>query len=196
MHLILCPERCISGDESDRNPDFARSRFGRDAEPATRRLTEEETCLVGNERNFLGKDGRQMYMRATANRGSQLRRRGATEACIVCGIPALPGTTAFAHIHRHDLHLSPCNDPTRVFCLCWHHHHGCYDQGYIATIELLKAEEIWIENKRRPKPHPRDIAMMKRIEDRDIVRQCAWTERRVDRRPTFHPGYRMPSHRF
>lgn len=38
--------------------------------------------------------------------------------------------------------------------------------GYIVTIELLRAEEIWIENKRQPKPHPRDIALMKRMRRR------------------------------
>jgi hypothetical protein len=158
------------------------------AEFPTQELTYEEVYLVGIERGFRGKDGRQMYVRASANRGAQLRRIGATDHCIVCGMPALPGVTAFAHIHMRDLHLSPCRDPTRVFCLCWHHHHGCYDQGYISTLELLRAEETWIENRRRPKPHQRDIAMMKRINDGDIVRRCAWTEKRLDRRATFHPG--------
>jgi hypothetical protein len=186
VRRILRPEPPIS--QSREYPDFEQSRFGKDDELRLRPLTEEEAYLVGGSRDFRGNDNRQMYMRASAKRGSQLRRRGAIEACVFCGIPALPGTTAFAHIHRHDLHLSPYNDSTRVFCLCWHHHHGCYDQGYIATIELLRAEEIWIQNKRRPKPHPRDIAMMKRIEEREIVRQCAWTEKRVERRATFHPG--------
>jgi hypothetical protein len=41
--------------------------------------------------------------------------------------------------------LSPRHDPTRGFRLCWHHHHGCYDQGYISTMNLLKVEDIWIE---------------------------------------------------
>src|SRR5258708_23153088 len=47
----------------------------------------------------------------------------------VCGIPALVGVTAFAHIHMRDLHLSPHRDATRVFHLCLQPHHGCYDQG-------------------------------------------------------------------
>jgi hypothetical protein len=58
-------------------------------------------------------------------------------------MPALPTVTAFSHIHMRDLHLSPSQDATRVFRLSWHHHDGCYDQGYISTIELLRAEEIW-----------------------------------------------------
>jgi hypothetical protein len=91
-----------------------------------------------------------LYVRVCAKRGSQLRRIGATDHCIVCGMPALPGVAAFAHIHMRDLVLSPAGDPTRVFCLRWHHHHGCYDQGYISTMKLLQAEAIWIENKRRP----------------------------------------------
>jgi hypothetical protein len=38
-----------------------------------------------------------------------------------------------------------------------------YDLCYISTLELLRAEEIWIENQRRPKPHPRDVALTKRV---------------------------------
>jgi hypothetical protein len=133
-----------------------RSRSGRQDEPPAHRLTEEEAYLVGSSREFCDQGGKQMYMRASGSRGSQLRRRVAIEACIVSGMPTLPGTTAFAHIHGRDLHLAPCNDSTRVFCLCWHHHHGCYDQSYISTVALLQAEEIWIQNKRRPKPHQRD----------------------------------------
>ena len=163
-----------------------------DAEPfgnrESRRLTEEETYLVGIDRHFYDWDGRPMYIRAAANRGPQLRRRGATEACIVCGIPALPGTTAFAHIHWRDIHLSPCSDPTRVFCLCWHHHHGCYDQGYLTTIDLLRAEEVWVENRRRPKPHRRDVALMQKVINGDVARRCTWIERRLERQPTFDPG--------
>jgi hypothetical protein len=130
---------------------------------------------------------RQIYTRVSANRGSQLRRIGASDNCIICGIPALPGVAAFAHIHMRDLDLSPSGDPTRVFCLCWHHHHGCYDQGYISTMELLEAEAIWIEGKRRPKPHPRDAILMKRVKDGAVVRQCVLTEKRAKRRPTFDP---------
>jgi hypothetical protein len=104
-----------------------------------------------------------VYIRARGNQGPELQRAGATAHCIVCGIPDLPGVLTFAHIHIQDLALLPVSDASRVFCLCWHHHHGCYDQGYISTLELLQAEEIWIQNRRRPKPHPRDIAMMRRV---------------------------------
>jgi hypothetical protein len=127
-------------------------------------------------------NGTVVYIRVSANRGSQLRRIGATDHCIVCGMPALPGVTAFARIHMRDLHLSPRQDATRVFHLCWHHHHGCYDQGYISTLELLRAEEIWIENQRRPKPHPRDVALMKLVKAGVVDRHCVWTERRVARK--------------
>jgi hypothetical protein len=115
----------------------------------------------------------------------QLRRVGATENCIVCGMPDLPGVLSFAHIHMRCLDLSPCRDPTRVFCLCWHHHHGCYDQGYISTRELLEAELVWIENKKRPEPHLRDIALMQRVFSGEVRRVCVWTERKVGRHPTF-----------
>jgi hypothetical protein len=57
-----------------------------------------------------------VFERVSGSQGMQLRRRGATDACIVCGMPALPGVLTFAHIHLRDLHLSPHNDPTRVFC--------------------------------------------------------------------------------
>jgi hypothetical protein len=49
-------------------------------------------------------------------------------------------------------------------------------------MELLQAEEIWIQNKRRPQPHPRDVALVKRVENGEVVRQCARTERRDARR--------------
>ena len=122
------------------------------------------------------------FVRVSGSPGGQLRRLGVTDACIVCGMPALPGVATSAHIHARDLHLSPRNDPSGVFCLVWHHHHGGYDQGYISTMELLQAEEIWTQNKRRPQPHPHDVALMKRAENGEVVRQCAWTERRDPRR--------------
>jgi hypothetical protein len=159
------------------------------SKPAKRKLTDEELYLVGYGRDLLGLQGEPMYFRARANRGSQLRRIRATDHCIVCGMPALPGVTAFAHIHMRDLHLSPHQDATRVLRLCWHHHHGCYDQGYISTLELLRAEEIWIENRRRPKSHPRDIALMKQIRNGGVRRNCVWTERRVARRAVVNPDY-------
>jgi hypothetical protein len=139
-------------------------------------------------------NGTVVYIRVSANRGSQLRRIGAVDNCIVCGMPGLPGVLTFAHIHRRDLHLSPQNDPMRVFCLCGHHHHGCYDQGYISTMELLQAEEIWSQNKRRAKPHPTDVALMKRVKNGEVVRQCAWTERRDARRTVVNPDFSPQAH--
>jgi hypothetical protein len=71
---------------------------------------------------------------------------------------------AFAHIHPDDLDLSPNRDPRRVFATCWHHHHGCYAHFLISTEELLEAERIWIEEpEHRPTPHPRDVALMRRV---------------------------------
>jgi len=95
--------------------------------------------LIGDERRgFTNPDGSPMYERVKHH----LRRVGTTNHCIVCGMPDLPAVLAFAHIHFDDLHLSPRNDPTRVFRLCWHHHHGCYDQGYISTVELLETRRL------------------------------------------------------
>jgi hypothetical protein len=125
-----------------------------------------------------------MYKRV----GKQLHRVGATDNCIVCGMPAFPGVVAFAHIHMRDLDWSPLKDPTRVFCLCWHHHHGCYDQGYISTKELLEAEMVWIENKRRPEPHPRDAELIWRVQSGKVTRICVWTNKREERLPTFEPN--------
>jgi hypothetical protein len=64
-----------------------------------------------------------------------------------------------------------------------------YDQGYIATLDLLRAEEIWIENRRRPKPHARDVALMKRVVGGAVVPHSVWTERRVARRAVVGPDY-------
>ena len=141
--------------------------------------------LIGDERcGFCNPDGSPIYERV---RG-QLRRVGATDHCIVCGIPDRRSVLAFAHIHSDDLHLSPCKDPTRVFRLCWHHHHGCYDQSYISTEELLKAEAVWIENENRPKPHPRDIEMMRRVGAGEVLRKCYWNEPKRTLRAVFEPG--------
>lgn len=137
----------------------------------TWKLTDEESYLVGYVRNFCSLQGERMYIRAPASHGSHLRRIGATDHCIVCGILDLPGVLAFAHIHIHDLALSPDGDPSRVF----------------STVVLLQAEDVWIQNRRRPKPHPRDIAMMKRVKDGDAVRQCVWNEKRVNRRAVVNP---------
>jgi hypothetical protein len=176
---IIRPDRRIFeyevGQSSGRRPLPA----GEIGAPRRRELTDEEFHLVGYGRDLLGRHSEPMYFRTRAKRGSQLRRIGAMDHRVVCGMPPLPGVTAFAHIHMRDQHLSPCNDATRVFCLCWHHHHGCYDQGYISTVELLRAEQTWIENQRRPKPHPRDVALMKRVKAGVVDRRCVWTERRV-----------------
>jgi hypothetical protein len=122
-----------------------------------------------------------MYIRTRGNQGWELRRIGAIDACIICGMPNLPGAVTFAHIHTRDLAFLPNRDPTRVFCLCWQHHHAGYDQGYISTVELLEAEDVWIANERRPTPHPRDIALMKRVEAGEVRRCCVWSEKRVRR---------------
>jgi len=189
--MAFTPIRWASKSRSATQAALSRDRKYSDAkgELATKELTAEEVDLVGTKRGFRDPNGWPMYRRVPVNRGSQLRRVGATEACIVCGMPRLPGVTAFAHIHMRDLHLSPCNDATRVFCLCWQHHHGCYDQGYISTVELLRAEAIWIENKRRPKPHSRDIALMKGVKAGERLRHCVWTEERAVRTPEFDPDY-------
>jgi hypothetical protein len=52
--------------------------------------------------------------------------------------------------------------------------------GHISTLELLRAEEIWIEKQRRPKPHARDVALMKRVVGGAVVQHCVGTERRVE----------------
>jgi hypothetical protein len=75
--------------------------------------------------------------RTWSSRWDQATARGLTdEEVYLVGIGR-----DFYDCDGRDLHLSPRNDPTRVFCLCWHHHHGCFDQGYITTVGLLKAEE-------------------------------------------------------
>jgi hypothetical protein len=141
--------------------------------------------LVGSDRDYRTPDSSDMYRKERGSKGWELQRVGATDGCIVCGLPPLPGVLTFAHIHMRDLHLSPGNDPTRVFSLCWHHHHGCYDQGYISTFELLEAEEVWLENRRRPKPHRREIELMRRVTAGEVDRNCVWAQRRSDRAPTF-----------
>lgn len=93
----------------------------------------------------------------------QLCRKGATEACIWCGIWH-PGWLTWAHIHKEDLLLSPDRLPHRVFRLCWLHSHGAYGHYQLTTAELRAAEEIWINNPSgRPQPDPRDIALMQRV---------------------------------
>jgi hypothetical protein len=155
-------------------------------EPAASTLDVDIRSLIGDEtHNFRDGNGKRIYERVGSQ---QLRRVGATDHCIICGIPGLPGVVAFAHIHMRDLHLSPKSDPTRVFCLCWLHHHGCYDQGYISTIELLEAEAVWVANKERPQPHARDSQLMQKVAAGIVTRHCVWTESKIQRIPTFDPG--------
>jgi hypothetical protein len=104
----------------------------------------------------------------------QLRRIGATDACIWCGMPDVGGTLTWAHIHPKDRALASEGDLARVFRLCWQHHHGAYDQGYISTAELIAAEDRWIAGS-RPQPHPRDIELMRRVAGGSIQRDCRWT---------------------
>lgn len=92
---------------------------------ATRELTDEEFHLVGYGRNLLDRQGEPMYFRARANRGSQLRRIGATDNCIVCGMPTLP---ICPHSYARSASVAVPGYHAG-FRLCWHHHHECYDQG-------------------------------------------------------------------
>jgi hypothetical protein len=50
------------------------------------------------------------------------------------------------------------------------------------TLERLRAKAIWIVNQRRPRSHPRDVALMKRVMPGTINRYFVWTERRVERK--------------
>jgi hypothetical protein len=148
--------------------------------------------LIGYHCNFRNQGGTPMYERVRGKRGSrELRRSGASEACICCGLPDIPGSLTFAHIHSHDAQLSPRKDPTRVFCLCWTHHHGFYDQGYISTLKLLELERIWIEEpRRRPKPHPRDVEVAQKVTARKLRRNCIWNQKKPERSATFNPNAR------
>jgi hypothetical protein len=70
-------------------------------------------------------------------------------------------------------------DPHRVFCTCWIHHHGFYAHYQLTTEELLEAERVWIEApNRRPQPHPRDIELMQRES-----LGCEWTGKRWEPPP-------------
>ena len=71
--------------------------------------------------------------------------------------------------------LAPEGDRRRVFRLCWQHHHGGYDQGYLTTSDLLEAEKLWItEPENRLQPHPRDIALMRRVATGEIKPKSQW----------------------
>ncbi len=106
-------------------------------------------------------------------------RSGTTGACVVCGLKILASLT-WAHVHVEDQALVE-NSPDRVFRLCWTHHHGFYDQGYISTVELLDAEDVWITNKERPMPHPRDQDITNKVLSGDLKRRNRWTENRGKR---------------
>jgi len=100
---------------------------------------------------------------------------GASTHCVYCG--RRPVT--FAHIHEEDLHSSPNRDWRRVFCLCGHHHNGCYAQYTLSTEELLEAERFWIEQpSRRPKPDERDSELMRRES-----LGCEWSGKRWEPPP-------------
>jgi hypothetical protein len=43
------------------------------------------------------------FVRVSGSQGGQLRRLGATSACIVCGMPGLPGVLTFAHIYERHI---------------------------------------------------------------------------------------------
>ncbi len=144
--------------------------------------------LTGADREYCDRETKtQLYERRDGRPKGDLYRVGAIANCIVCGMPDMKGVLTFAHIHICDLDLSPDADETRVFRLCWHHHHGCYDQGYISTLVLLEAEAVWIENKNRPKPHPRDVKIMRRVEAKEIEQKSVWGIKKADRRATFSP---------
>jgi hypothetical protein len=67
--------------------------------------------------------------------------------------------------------------------------HFLRDAGVAGRDSVRAAEEIWIENQRRPKPHPRDVDLMKRVKAGVVDRRCVWTERRVARRAVVSPDY-------
>ena len=96
-------------------------------------------------------------------------RLGANKACIVCGLD-IPGTLTAAHIHPEDVALT-IYGLDRVFCLCWTHHYGFYDQGYITTSDLLCAEDVWISETNRPVPHARDLMVTKKLQSGQLVRK-------------------------
>src|SRR4051812_44937715 len=92
-------------------------------------LTDEQVYYSGLDRGFRNFNGSPMFELRTGSHAPELRRVGATSHCIICGMPDVPGVLSFAHIHRRDAGFSPHGDERRVFRLCWHHHHGGYDQN-------------------------------------------------------------------
>ena len=69
--------------------------------------------------------------------GGQMRRRGAHEAYVTCGL-GIPSALTWAHVHP-----GYGEDERRVFRLCCTCHR-LYDHGLIETAELLHAEDSWI----------------------------------------------------
>jgi len=111
-----------------------------------------------------------------------LCRKGATEACVVCGISD-PGCLTYMHIHEEDVRSSPDRspdqDPRRVIRGCYNHHFGVYGRYRVSTEFLLERERIWIEEpSRRPQPHPRDIELTQRES-----LGCEWTGGRWEQLP-------------
>ena len=96
-------------------------------------------------------------------------RLGANKACIVCGLD-IPGTLTAAHIHPEDVTLTTYG-LERVFCLCWIHHYGFYDQGYITTADLLCAEDVWILGTNRPVPLAHDLMVAEKLQSKQLVRK-------------------------
>ena len=76
----------------------------------------------------------------------QLRRPGAQDGCITCGL------TLASALTRAHAHPGQGEDARRVFRLCWTCHR-LYDHGIIETHELLVAEDAWLAG-RRPEPAP------------------------------------------
>lgn len=71
----------------------------------------------------------------------QLRRAGAQDGCVTCGI-MIPSALTWAHVHPGQ-----GEDERRVFRLCCTCHR-LYDHGLIETAEVLLAEVAWVEGAR------------------------------------------------
>ena len=104
-----------------------------------------------------------IYTRVSAVGGSQLRRIGATSDCIVCGMPeAAKCRRVRAHSYTRSRHVAGGGSHPRLLTVLASPSWG-YDQDYFFTMELLQAEFIWIEKKKRPKPHRSDIDPTRRV---------------------------------
>lgn len=76
----------------------------------------------------------------------QLRRTGAGDGCLTCGL-TVPSALTWAHVHAGQ-----DQDARRVFRLCCTCHR-LYDHDIIKTDEVLRAEDAWIAGP-RPKTSP------------------------------------------